>query len=276
MGSYAGHVLPGSFFIIFGLWWWFNILAKIAEAQAKYFKRHSVAQRGRTEKFDFELDFESSVWMKVPLSCLRNFPVEPCLKVIACTVGIIAELSKGKWNLLDNHGHFSHLNNFGHATMFGSFLLGAIAEIFRYYNVLFVPSTTDHVLLSMAFFPGWGVVLLPHRRTQRTGSKATYSAIHCCIFHRLYRTAGSLATEESHLVHGALISRCSPRYLVYSDRSCVVRASSLARHRIKPRIRSDCFCVAHTGFAGVFPRQSCCNWRCSSCILQGNKMVGSP
>lgn len=152
MGSYAGHVLPGSFFIIFGLWWWFNILAKIAEAQAKYFKRHSVAQRGRTEKFDFELDFESSVWMKVPLSCLRNFPVEPCLKVIACTVGIIAELSKGEWNLLDNHGHFSHLNNFGHATMFGSFLLGAIAEIFRYYNVLFVPSTTDHVLLSMAFF----------------------------------------------------------------------------------------------------------------------------
>ena len=90
MGSYAGHVLPGSIFIIFGLWWWFNILAKIAKAQLNYFKRRSLAQQVCTEKFDFELDFESSVWMKVPLPCLRDFPAEPCLKVIGCTVGIIA------------------------------------------------------------------------------------------------------------------------------------------------------------------------------------------
>lgn len=152
MGSYAGHVLPGSIFIIFGLWWWFNILAKIAKAQLNYFKRRSLAQQGRTEKFDFELDFESSVWMKVPLPCLRDFPAEPCLKVIGCTVGIIAELSRGEWSLLDSHGHFSHLNNFGHATMYGSFLLAAMAEILRHYNILFLPPTTDYVMFSMAFF----------------------------------------------------------------------------------------------------------------------------
>lgn len=152
MGSYAGHVLPGSFFIGFGLWWWFNILAKIAKAQAKFLKHRSSALRSRTKNFDFELDFESTLWLKVPVPRLRDFPVEPCLKVIATTVGIIAELTKGEWSLIDHEGHFSHLNNFAHATMFCIFLLAAVVEILRFYGILFLPPTTDHVLSSMAFF----------------------------------------------------------------------------------------------------------------------------
>ena len=151
MGSYPGHVLPGVFFIVFGLWWWFNIVIIIAQAQAR-FMRQKLSIRRTKNCGEFELEFESTTWCKVPVLCLKRFPPEPFLKVIAATVGIIAELTKGEWSLINKAGHFSHLNNFSHATMFGIFLLSAIVEILRFYNILFLPAASDHALSSMSFF----------------------------------------------------------------------------------------------------------------------------
>ena len=155
MGSYPGHVLPGSFFIIFGLWWWFNIIAIIAKAQSRYLRQRFFTRRTNCGfEIDVEslIEFESATWCKLPVLCLKRLPVEPGLKVIAATVGIIAELTKGEWSLLNNAGHFSHLNNFSHATMFSIFLLSAVVEILRFYNILFLPAATDHVLASLSFF----------------------------------------------------------------------------------------------------------------------------
>lgn len=151
MGSYPGHVLPGVFFIVFGLWWWFNIVIIIAQAQAR-FMRQKLSIRRTKNCGEFELELESTTWCKVPVLCLKRFPAEPFLKVIAATVGIIAELTKGEWSLINKAGHFSHLNNFSHATMFSIFLLSAIVEILRFYNILFLPAASDHALSSMAFF----------------------------------------------------------------------------------------------------------------------------
>lgn len=150
MGSYPGHVLPGSFFIVFGLWWWFNIVAIIAQAQARFLRQRFLTRR--TKNCVFEIEFETTTWCRVPVLCLKRFPVEPCLKVIAAAVGIIAELTKGEWSLVNDAGHFSHLNNFSHATMFSIFLLTAVVEILRFYNILFLPAATDHVLASLSFF----------------------------------------------------------------------------------------------------------------------------
>ena len=152
MGSYPGHVLPGAFFIVFGLWWWFNIVVIIAQAQARFLRQRFSSRDRKTKNCVFELEFESTTWCKVPVLCLKRFPAEPCLKVIAATVGIIAELTKGEWSLIDNAGHFSHLNNFSHATMFSIFLLSAVVEILRFHNILFLPAATDHVLVSLSFF----------------------------------------------------------------------------------------------------------------------------
>ena len=149
MGSFAGHVLPGSFFIVFGLWWWLHILALIARAQARFSKR---SDSRRTNNFAFEFSFVSTTWLQVPVPCLRAFPVEPCLKAIAATVGMIAELTKADWSLLDKNGHFSHLNNFAHTTMFAIFLLAAVMEILRFYSILHLPPATEFALTSLAFF----------------------------------------------------------------------------------------------------------------------------
>ena len=150
MGSYPGHVLPGSFLIVFGLWWWVNIVVIIAQAQARFLRQRFSIRKANNCGFEFE--FESTTWCKVPVLCLKRFPVEPSLKVIAATVGVIAELTKGEWSLVNNAGLFSHLNNFSHTTMFCIFLLSAVVEILRFYNILFLPVATDHVLASLSFF----------------------------------------------------------------------------------------------------------------------------
>ena len=145
----AGHVLPGSFFVIFGLWWWFNIVAMIAQAQPRFLRQRFSTRK--TKNCVFELEFESATWCKVPVLCMKRFPVEPCLKVIATTIGIIAELTEGEWSLINNAGHFSHLNKFSHATMFTIFLLSAVVEILGFYDILFLPAATDHVLASLSY-----------------------------------------------------------------------------------------------------------------------------
>jgi len=149
MGSFAGHVLPGSFFIAFGLWWWVHILAMIAKGQARFLKHRNSR---KANNFAFELDFVSTTWQKIPLPYFRAVPVEPCLKATAATVGIFGELTRTDWRLIDKHNNFWRLNNFAHATMFAMFLISASVEILRFYFIVFLPPATEHVLSSLAFF----------------------------------------------------------------------------------------------------------------------------
>ena len=149
MGSFAGHVLPASYFIVVGVWWWLHILAMIAKAQAKCLKHRD---KRRPNSFESNIDFVSTTWHKVPVPYLRTVPFEPGLKVIAGMVGIINDLSWADWRLKDEHDDFSHLNNFAHSTMYSTVLLGGVVEILRFYSILFLPAATDHVLGSLAFF----------------------------------------------------------------------------------------------------------------------------
>ena len=149
MGSFPGHILPGSFFIVFGVWWWFHILDMIAKAQTRFLKQRD---KRRANNFESNIDFVSTTWQKVPVPYLRAVPVEPSLKVIATTVGIIEELVRTDWRLTDKQGNFYHSNNFAHSTMYAIFLLGGVVETLRFYSILFLPAATDHVLASLAFF----------------------------------------------------------------------------------------------------------------------------
>ena len=149
MPTFVGHVLPGSFFIVFGVWWWFHILDMIAKAQTRFLKRRD---KRRANNFESNIDFVSTTWQKVPVPYLRAVPVEPSLKVIATTFAIIKELRENRWRLTDEHGNFIHLMNFDHSTMYAIFLLQAVVEILNFYSTLFLPAATDHVMGSLAFF----------------------------------------------------------------------------------------------------------------------------
>ena len=153
MGSFAGHVLPGCFFIAFGLWWWCNIMVLIAKAHARFLK----SRDSRRPNIEFQVDHETSTWLKVPVPYLGALPLEPFLKVTTTSVGIITELTKGDWSLIDRDDLFgmyvfAHLNNFTHASMYAVFFLAALVEILRFYSLLFLPPSAEHLLSSLAFF----------------------------------------------------------------------------------------------------------------------------
>ncbi|KAL5103751.1 Transmembrane protein 45B [Taenia crassiceps] len=126
MGTFAGHALPGSFFIIFGIW------STIFQLR-KYYRRKK-----------YELGFVGHpvpVYKNqstAPIHCReggcccggREFPLDSLLKAICCAIGIIGEVYTGF-----HDGKFEYLGNAQHATMFAMFLLAGIFELLNFYHV---------------------------------------------------------------------------------------------------------------------------------------------
>jgi len=120
MGSFEGHALPGSFFIVFAVWWTVHIFRRYLSSRAK---------RGAT--------FTSSVTFPVHELCrcsgrrrrLAGWEWEGFVKVFFAVVGFIVEVTAAT-----KHGRFAHVKNGQHATMF--FFFGIVAASFSF--ILFV------------------------------------------------------------------------------------------------------------------------------------------
>jgi hypothetical protein len=187
MGSLEGHLLPGTFFIIFGIWWSFiTAIRFIHSRQRSIFKKNSLN------------GYKSSVTM--PCICLpcagpRRWPIESYFKLIFGCIGIYIEIRYGieyrpiqvlnsnetrssepyiqmqtenkNQNAQDSNEHmhmhgkrsahqpamewFITHNNQQHATMYSAFVLGSIVEIMMYHGVR-LPTKLDYVCGILAFF----------------------------------------------------------------------------------------------------------------------------
>ncbi|XP_060068244.1 transmembrane protein 45B-like [Ylistrum balloti] len=113
MGNFEGHALPGSFFIVFALWW-----------TVQMFHRYLTCQRQN-------LRFTSTP--TYPCVCLcgkaKNWPIESLLKLFFTSVGIIGEIYTGF-----NSGKFTTPENGQHATMFFFFGLTGIMDLLVYFR----------------------------------------------------------------------------------------------------------------------------------------------
>ena len=103
MGTFGGHALPGSFFIIFALWWTVQMFRR-------YFSSRSKSGVST---------FRSSVTFPVDFICcgptwLRRWEWEGFFKVFFTFVGFLGEVITGT----DNDGRFAYYGNGQHATMF--------------------------------------------------------------------------------------------------------------------------------------------------------------
>lgn len=78
-GSLPGHALPGSFFLMWGMWWFANIVS---------IQIHRVQHRK---------DFTSRSYYHS--SYLSKLPLEPLAKLVLPFIGILGELwlSHGRW-----------------------------------------------------------------------------------------------------------------------------------------------------------------------------------
>ncbi|XP_070808570.1 transmembrane protein 45B-like [Pituophis catenifer annectens] len=130
MGSFVGHILPGCFFILFGLWW-----------SVKYPLKHI----SRTPKKNSHLQ--------------RNFKrleiIEGAVKVFFALVGILTDqfFPEGPHLYLYSRQphHWVKLMNWQHSTMNLFFLISGAVDIVTYSSTL-MPAGLDRFMLGIALF----------------------------------------------------------------------------------------------------------------------------
>ena len=78
-GAFTGHVVPGSFFLVWGLWW--------AVTTYNHYIKCLALKR----------PFQTRGWRQVPFGPqrLREVPLEPFVKICLPLVGILGELWLG-------------------------------------------------------------------------------------------------------------------------------------------------------------------------------------
>lgn len=107
-----GHLLPGSLFMLAGLWWTVNIFRHYFRY---YFNRKTA------------LPFRTQPWYSGPFC--TNFPFECCVKIFAVTVGMAGELVTAFEN-----GVFEHIGNAQHMTMYFFFGLNGAMDLLKHYQ----------------------------------------------------------------------------------------------------------------------------------------------
>lgn len=129
MGTFAGHALPGSFFLMFGIW------SAIFQLK-KYYRRQRY-------KLGFSAHPEPVYrnQMTTPVRFCESgccggklIPLDSYLKAICCAIGIIGEVYTGF-----KDGIFTYIVNAQHSTMFAMFMLAGIFELLNFYRVFKFP-----------------------------------------------------------------------------------------------------------------------------------------
>ena len=132
MGTLMGHVLPGTFFAMFAVWWGFCIAVK------HFHSRHLSKKTRKPIPYRATTTFECLCCRS---SSLRQIPIESYLKLIGVIIGILGEavtglkhpyddtLQRKKWIFIEVNAQ--------HITMYFSFGFAALIEILTHakYNL---------------------------------------------------------------------------------------------------------------------------------------------
>ena len=151
MASFVAHLLPGLFFLLYGLWWmfgsfWFQLTSPLR-----------VSSKGKTDSRELEIVRKSYM----PQPFCSKVPLEPVIKCILSVVGIIGEgffginpktghLFPVVYHVYDESGNFNDQSQIQHITMYLGFALSGIVDILALF--IEVPRHTSKIFLSIAFF----------------------------------------------------------------------------------------------------------------------------
>ncbi|KAK3109140.1 hypothetical protein FSP39_023782 [Pinctada imbricata] len=128
MGTFVGHVVPGSFFVLFGTWWAVQIFRRYYRCMQKKDK------------------FTSSVSFDWKAENIVTYPVEDVLKIVGAFLGTAGEVYTG---FVDPKGF--PLANGQHITMYFFFGMSAIIDIIVMKTKLPRELHLDYVTFLMAF-----------------------------------------------------------------------------------------------------------------------------
>ena len=130
MGTFLGHLLPGSFFLGISLWW-----------MLKSFQRYFHSLQKNSPAFRSTMTYPCSCCF----GCLRTFEFEGFTKIALCVVGITGEIITAF-----HDGHFAYLGNGQHATMFFFFALSGLVDVLVHYRVP-LPTGIEYMASILAF-----------------------------------------------------------------------------------------------------------------------------
>ncbi|KAF8570262.1 hypothetical protein P879_01771 [Paragonimus westermani] len=157
MGTFAGHALPGSFFIVLSLWATYHVLRRFYRRRA--YELH-LSQRP-TPKYSNRISFPLECG---PAGCCSNkhIPLDSWLKAATCVIGIIGEVYTG----FDRNWRFVHIGNAQHSTMFATFGLSGIVELLMFYGLLKASIQVEYIFSFVALLcEGFLFVFHLHGRT---------------------------------------------------------------------------------------------------------------
>ncbi|XP_077493150.1 transmembrane protein 45B-like [Amblyomma americanum] len=125
MGTFAGHLLPGTFLFILGTWWAFGAWHNYVRCK----------KRNRR--------YTCRAWYVMP-GISRRICFEGLSKIITCSIGIAGEVVTGF-----EDGRFVHMVNAQHVSMYLFYLLSGIVDVMTNCRFPFPPGT-DYATLLLA------------------------------------------------------------------------------------------------------------------------------
>ena len=172
MGSFSGHVLPGSFFVLYGMIW--IVLSILTHLKSKpnstQGKKVNRAKRDQSTMnsasfFEYKRDLGLSRKSWLPLTCpaVSRVPLEPILKIVLSFAGILVEaflevirdrsgkahIAGSVYHIYRNDGSLNGLSKLQHITMYGAFMLSGIVDILT--MLVRFPHQTSALFLALAF-----------------------------------------------------------------------------------------------------------------------------
>jgi hypothetical protein len=181
-GSLGGHLLPGTYSIVFGLWWSFVLAVRHL--------RPGLKNRNKRLSFAFYFPFVSQE---------NQPPVESLVKLVSISAALMMETRSGV-NFSSDTEHtlrtlYFDMGNIQHATMYAAFILGSLVELFIHYADL-LPERTDLLAGAMAYFIE-GFLIYSHSHGKLPLEVHVHSLLHACIFACCLFTMLELIDNES-------------------------------------------------------------------------------
>ncbi|CAH8523871.1 unnamed protein product [Schistosoma margrebowiei] len=157
MGTFGGHALPGSFFIIYGLWSIWHIFKKFYQRKIyKLNQSNNELIHEYTCRISYPIESKQSNENNIK-NCLnyynKSFPLDSLAKLICCIIGIIGEIITG----FNKNWIFIHIGNAQHSTMFSLFGLSGAIELCIFYRIIKIPIQSEYLFHGIAL---WGELFL--------------------------------------------------------------------------------------------------------------------
>jgi len=185
-GNVTGHLVPGTMFILTGIWWLYHVVFDVVTAQSK--------RLGGTRPYISRVWYGPRIADRSRCAQFKTI-LEPVVKICLSLIGSLMELTGAHWTLFNEEGEFEHesMNNFSHATMFSFFILSGAVDIMQHYGILDgrTFSKIGHLMMALAFFIE-GLLFYFHL----DGRSALDSHAHSIIYSLCFATSITYVAES--------------------------------------------------------------------------------